>query len=408
MTEPGIVVVGASYAGLQMAATVRSVGYEGPVTLIGEESHAPYQRPPLSKQLLAGGMEPDALPLKPDSFYAQQDIRVLRNTRISAIDREQARVVTAGGEHIPYSVLGLATGARPRRLQLPGADADGVYLLRTLDDALRIRPALEPEARVVVIGGGFIGLETAATAVKRGCSVTVLEAGERLLARALSSRMASYVEERHRAAGAALRLGVRISGFRVRDGRATGVELDDGTVVEADVVVVGIGVEPNTELAGEAGIACDNGILVDRFGRTSDPAVFAAGDCACHRDWEGGPLRLESVQNANDQGRVAGAAMAGHPKPYQAVPWFWSDQYDFKLQMAGLAPGHDQVVLRGDMEEGRFSLFYLKEGALIAADSVNRPGEHMLARRLLAAGVTVTPGQLADTSVELKGLIPRP
>ncbi|MEX0729415.1 MAG: FAD-dependent oxidoreductase [Aquisalimonadaceae bacterium] len=407
MSDAGVVIVGASYAGLQMASTARALGYQGPIRLIGEESMAPYQRPPLSKQFLAGGMAASVLPLKSEDFYTQQGIELLPDARVVSIDRDRRVVETARGERIPYRWLGLATGARPRPLHVPDVDLDGVYELRTLEHARALRAALRPDAVVVVIGGGFIGLEAAATARGLGCRVTVVEAGDRLLARALSPRMASYLEARHRAEGIDIRLSSTAERIDNRGGRVGGVTLRDGTTLEADLVVVGIGVLPNSELAERAGIRCANGILVDRNGQSSDPSVFAAGDCACHAQWTGGPLRLESVQNANDQGRAAGAAIAGQPKPYGAVPWFWSDQFGIKLQMAGLSAGHDQVVMRGEMEEGRFSLFYFRQGVLIAADSVNRAGEHMAVRRLLAAAVPLRPEQAADAQADLKALVPR-
>lgn len=410
-TSQPLVIIGASYAGTQLAASARELGFDAPIMLIGDERHAPYQRPPLSKGLLTGKTTLEQLPLRGPSFFAENGIDLRLGLRATAIDTAARRVTFDDGGSLDYGWLALATGARCRQLQVPGAALQGVFDLRTLDDALRVSEALTQARRACVIGGGFIGLEVASALNARGADVTVIESQPRLLARVFPPAMSDYVAASHRRRGVTL-----LTGHGVRallggaGGRVEAVQLDDGTRIGCDMVVLGIGVLPNDELAAQAGIATGNGILTDALGRTSASGVLAAGDVANMAlpaiAAAGGParLRLESIQAANDGARAAASVLMGREQPFTSVPWFWSDQYDLKFQMAGLPLPGDQAVLRGDMAGDRFTLFYLRDGALAAAHSVNRPAEHMLSRRLIAAGVQIAPEQLADGSFDLKSL----
>lgn len=401
-----LVIVGASYAGTQLAATARELGFDAPIILLGEEGHAPYQRPPLSKGLLTGKTSVDALALRGPGFFADQAIDLQLGRRAKALDAAARTLTLDDDSTLGYGWLALATGARCRALPVPGADLDGIYNLRTLDDALRISDALAHTTRACVIGGGFIGLEVASALAARGASVTVVESQPRLLARSFPPLMSDYLAGAHRQRGVEVVLGRGVRALSGDAGRIRHVELDDGSRIACDMVVLGIGVQPNIELALEAGIACDNGILTDALGRTSAPQVMAVGDVAntLLPAVPGCPLRLrlESIQAANDGARAAASALAGSPQPFEGVPWFWSDQHKLKLQMAGLPMPGDQAVVRGEMQSDRFSLFYLRGGVLVAAHSVNRPAEHMLSRKLIAAGARIDPQQLQDESVDLK------
>lgn len=410
-----LVIVGASYAGVQLAASARELGFEAPIVLLGDEHHAPYQRPPLSKGLLAGKTAADQLALRGPDFYAQQGIDLRLGTRVTNVDLSSQRVQLADGHALDYGWLAFATGARCRPLPVPGADLDGVHQLRTLDDAVAVQAALGRSRRACVIGGGFIGLEVAAALTGAGASVTVVEGQPRLLARSFPAFMSDYVADAHRARGVTLELGRGVVAL-VGDaqGHVAAVRLDDGRQLECDLVVLGIGVLPNVELAEAAGIACDGGILVDALGRTSAPGVLAAGDVAnMALPSAAAPgtvrMRLESIQAANDGARAAASVLVGQPQPLTAVPWFWSDQHDLKFQMAGLPAPGDQAVLRGTPADHRFTLFYLREGRVAAAHSVNRPAEHMLARKLIAQGAAIPVEVLADPASDLKPFsIPRP
>lgn len=405
MSGAGIVIAGGSYAGLNAAVAARSAGYTGPVTLVGIEPHLPYQRPPLSKEFLRGGSEA-AQPLRPAAFFETSNIAVRSGNTVRAIDRAGKTLLLEGGATLPYDKLVLATGTRPRLLQVPGSDAAGILCLRTLDDAQAIAARLPTAQSVVVVGGGFIGLEIAASLRRMGKAVCVLESQQRLLSRALAPAMAEYIAGWHAREGVDIRYGAQVTRFHVSGGQVTAAELADGTVLAAGLVVVGIGVVPNQELAQEAGIACGNGVVVDAQCRTSDPDVYAAGDCTSHPNpFAEGLTRLECVQNATDQGRIAGANAAGGSSAYAAPPWFWSDQYEVKLQGTGISTGYDRVVQRGAMDTHAFSTFYFAGDRLLAVESVNKPGEHMLARRLLAGGIVPTDAQVADTGFELKQLL---
>lgn len=400
-----IVIVGAGQAGLQLVESLRKGGYDGALTLIGEERHPPYQRPPLSKKYLAGEFADERLWFRPLEHYAKLDVALRLDTRASALDRAARRVVLANGESLPYDGLALATGTRVRPLPVPGADLPCVRYLRGLDDAQALKTRLAAARRVVVIGGGFIGLEVAATARAQGCEVHVVETLTRLMARVMPPVVSDFFADLHRGRGVHLHCGAGVAG--IRDvGTHAHVALVGGATLEADLVVAGIGVLPNQELAADAGLACDNGIIVDEFARTSDPLIVAAGDCTLHRNLRfAQPHRLESVQNAVDQAKVAAATLLDRPQAYRDLPWFWSDQFDVKLQIAGLSAGHDHYVLRGAPSPAGFSVFYFAAGRLIAVDSLNRPADHMLARRLIAADITVTPAQASEPSFDLKSLL---
>ncbi|KQP49369.1 NAD(P)/FAD-dependent oxidoreductase [Pseudorhodoferax sp. Leaf274] len=403
-----LVIVGASYAGVQLAAAAREQGFDAPIVLLGDEAHAPYQRPPLSKGLLSGKTAVDQLALRGPDFYTEQNIDLRLGARATALDLAAQRVQLADGSHLDYGWLALATGARCRPLPVPGATLQGVHQLRTLDDALAVQQALGRSTRACVVGGGFIGLEVAAALTAAGAQVTVIEGQTRLLARSFPESMSDYVAAAHRQRGVTLELGRGVEALLGTAGHVESVLLDDGRQLGCDLVVLGIGVLPNVALAEAAGIACAGGILVDACGRTSEPNVLAAGDCA-NMALPQGRLRLESIQAANDGARAAASVLVGQPQPLTAVPWFWSEQHDLKLQMAGLPAHGDQTVLRGDMASDRFTLFYLRDGAVAAAHSVNRPAEHMLARKLIALRAQVPSEVLADPAADLKPFsIPQP
>ena len=402
MTE-SVVIVGGGQAGFQVAASLRAGGYAGAVRLIGTEPHPPYQRPPLSKALLLGKMERERLLFRQPAFYEAQAIELRLGETVTGLDRAARSVTVTNGEAVPYETLVLATGTRVRPLPVPGAELAGVVYLRTLDESEDLARRIAAAERVAVIGGGFIGLEVAAAARMLGKPVTVLEAAERLMGRVVAPVISTFYADLHRGRGVELVLDARIARLEGEGGRVRAVAMADGTRHAADLVVVGIGVLPNVELAIAAGLACENGIAVDAHGRTSDPAIFAAGECTRHPNrFAGGWARLESVQNAVDQGKAVAAAILGRPVPYDEVPWFWSDQYEVKLQMVGISTGHDQQVLRGSPASGQFSVCYFHGGRLQAIDSVNRPGDHMTGRKLLTAGTALTPAQAADESIELK------
>lgn len=402
----GLVIVGGSYAAMQIAASAREAGYAQPIRLVSEEPVLPYQRPPLSKGYLTGKFTPAALPLRAEAFYRDNRIETLLGQRAESLDLAARRVSLAGGGSLAFDRLALATGTRPRPLPLPGADLDGVLFLRSLADADRLRERLGGAGSIVVIGGGFIGLELASVAAAMGKPVVIVEAQERLLARGVSPQIAAFLADVHRSRGVALRLRSTVRDIRGANGRVQSVVCGDGETLAADLVLIAIGVVPNTELAGRAGLACQDGLVVDRFARTTDPLVVAAGDCTRHPSaFAGQLLRLESVQNAIDQAKTAGATLAGQEKPYESVPWFWSDQYELKLQMVGLVQGSDRHAVRGSLEQRRFSIFYFRSGRLVAIDSVNRAADHMLGRKLLALGRSPTPQQAADESFDLQTLV---
>lgn len=400
-----VVIVGAGQAGFQAAASLRSEGYAGRITLIGDEPHAPYQRPPLSKAYLLGKQDADALLLRPVPFYAEHRIDTLFGDTVTGIDRQARRLTLASGRQLDYGHLVLATGAAVRKLEAEGAELDGILYLRTREDSDALRAALSAADRVVVIGGGYIGLEIAAAARLAGCAVSVLEIAPRVMARTCAPVMSDFFTELHRGYGVEIALNTGAATIEGAAGRASAVVASDGRRFPADLVVVGIGIVPNVALAQGCGLAIGNGIKVDEHLRTSDPTIFAIGDCCEFPSvYAGTRVRLESVQNAVDQARAVAATIMGRGRPYDAVPWFWTDQYDAKVQMAGLSNGFDRTVLRGERGERRFSLFYFRSGRLIAVDSVNRGADYMAVRKILGAGHVVTPEEMADGSVDLKAL----
>lgn len=404
-SNTGMVIVGAGLAGLTVAETLRAEGYAAPVTLLGDEPRGPYHRPPLSKGYLLGETQEAQLVMRAPELLAKKDIALKVGASVTAIDRAARRLTLADGSTLDYAGLALCTGSRLRPLPLPGADARGVFGLRSLDDSRAIAAAMETAANVVVIGGGFIGLEVAAAARKKGKAVTVLEAADRLMARVVAPLISQFYLDLHTGNGAAIVLGAMVSELVTRDGAIRAVRTRDGREFPADLLVVGIGILANQELAQAAGLACDAGIVVDAFSRTGDAAIVAAGDCTARRMADGSLRRLESVQNATEQGKSAAFALLGREREFVATPWFWSDQYDVKLQMVGLGAGHDQAVVRGDPAARKFSVFYYRGDRLLAVDSLNQPAEHMTARKLLDKGVAPAPQQAADTGFTLASLL---
>ena len=399
---PPIIILGAGHAGGQAAASLRQEGCREGILMLGEEPSIPYQRPPLSKQYLAGQQGLEKVHLRPRKFYEERGIQVRTGARAEAIDRDAQALVLSGGEALPYSKLLLATGSRPRRLRVPGSDLPGIHYLRTIADADAIRAELAPGRKLAVIGGGYIGLEVAAVCIEAGLEVRVIEMESRILQRVAAPSMSKFYHGLHASRGASLHTGLKVSGF-AGEGRVRQV-LCGKQAFDADLVVIGIGILPNVELAAEAGLACDNGILVDDRCRTADPDIYAIGDCANHPN----PilnrrLRLESVPNAMEQARVAAANICGGDRQYASVPWFWSDQYELKLQMLGFSADGDLEAIRGDPAENRFVVFHLKDGALVAADAVNSPREFMLCKQLL--GRKLDAAALADPATDLKTLL---
>jgi len=403
MSDP-IVIVGASQAGLQVAESLRQDGYDGSLVLIGEETHPPYQRPPLSKALLTGETTEDRLVLRGPELLAKKNITLVTGARATAIDRAGRTVRLSDGRSLGYRGIALTTGGRPRTLPIPGAELDGIVTLRTIEDSRRIGAGIAQASAVAVVGGGFIGLEIAAAARKAGKPVVVLEALDRLLARSSAPFVSDFFLALHRAHGVDVRLGTQVTAF-TGTGRVDGVTTRDGATLPADLVVVGVGIVPNGELAHDCGIPCERGIIVDDCSRTDDPLVVAAGDCTARRLGDGSLLRLESVQNAIEQGKSAAAALLGRARPFTAAPWFWSDQYDVRLQMAGLSNGHDKIVVRGATADRRFSVLYFRGDKLLAVDSVNRAPDHIAARRLLDAGRSPTFAQAGDEAFALGSLL---
>lgn len=401
----GLVIIGASYAGVQSAATAREAGYAERIVLIGNEPDFPYQRPPLSKGLLLGKTSDAQLILRGERFFTSQGIELVLGRDVLSIDRRARRIELSEGVHYAYDTLVLATGSCARPLQIPGAGLEGVHYLRSLGDARALQAELQTANSIVVIGGGFIGLEVASAAVTLGKAVTILESAPRILQRGVSRVAADYLLDLHRGKGVRIVPGAQVDCLQGRAGRVVGVRYNQGQSADCDLVLVGVGGLPNEGLALRCGLSCDAGIVVDAFGRTSDPRIFSAGDCTSHPNrFAGRRLRLESVQNALDQGRATGSTVAGKPVPYTAVPRFWSDQYDCKLQMVGLSLDHSSHAVRGSLADGRFSVFLYKGDDLIGVDSVNSPADHVAGRKLLAADVSVRPEQAADPAFDLKGV----
>lgn len=394
--------VGAGHAAGQLVMSLRADSFSGPITVIGEESHIPYQRPPLSKQYLGGEVGLAKLYLRPVEWYRDAGVDLILGTTVIGIDRRAKTIVLSDGRTMEYDQLALTLGSRPRILPIPGADLPGVFYLRTIQDVDRIRERFSAGKRLALIGGGYIGLEVAAVAIKKGLAVTVLEMDRRVMSRVVAPVMSEFFEDLHRAAGVDIRTGVKVTGI-ARNDDSLSVCSGDGEDIEVDLVIIAIGIVPNVDLAAAAGLPTDNGILVDEYGRTSDPAIVAAGDCTNHPNpIYGRRVRLESVQNAMSQARVAAATLSGKPKPYTDVPTFWSEQYDLRLQIVGLSQGYDDIVVRGDPAARAFALFYLKDGVLIAVDAVNKPTEFMHCKRLVADRAQVAPDKLIDPAVPVQ------
>lgn len=401
--EQRIVIIGAGHAGVQLAASLREAGHSGPVSLITQEAELPYQRPPLSKDYVAAGSASEPLALRPESFYAEHDIDLIAGARVESIDRAACLVTLDTGAQLAYDRLVIATGARNRPLGCVGSELPGVYGLRTLDDARALQLRLAEARRVVVIGAGFIGLEFAAATRKRGLEVTVLEFAARPLGRAASKPLSGWFDAAHRNSGINLRCDEGVERIEAQDGRLL-VLSTAGHGYEADLVVYGIGVLPNTELAADSGLACENGVLVDACLRSSDERIYALGDCASFPlDAASERARLESVQNANDQARALALTLTGQPTKYRELPWFWSIQGEHRLQIAGLSKPTDDAVLLGEPETGKFSIALFRGGILAAVESVNRPADHISARKLLSSGTTITASML-EASASLKEL----
>ena len=397
-----IVIIGAGQAAAQAVATLSSEGFAGHVIVIGDEPYPPYQRPPLSKAYMAGDFVRERLFLKPDSFYAESNCELRLGITATVIDRGAKIVALSDGSTIAYDRLLLATGARFRPLPVAGAELPGVHYLRGIDDSDGLQRHLIAGAKLVVIGGGYIGLEVAAVARKHGLEVTVIEAMDRLMARTASPHISTFYKDLHDGHGVTIHLNAAAAACEGTS-RVDAVATSAGRVA-ADFVLAGIGVMPNCELAMEAGIQCENGITVDEFCQTSDPDIFAAGDCTCHPSIDGARVRLESVQNAIDQAKHAALAMLGKPAPYGEVPWFWSDQYDIKLQIAGVVRPGDVAVLRGNPASRKFSVFHLRNGVVAGVEAVNSAPDYIVGRRLIAARARVAQERIADITVAAKQL----
>ncbi|WP_245294786.1 NAD(P)/FAD-dependent oxidoreductase [Rhizobium rhizosphaerae] len=405
-----LVIVGGGQAGFALAARLRALGDLRPVTMLCAEASLPYQRPPLSKKYLLGEMALDRLQFRPEAWYRDNAIELRLSTRVAAIDRAAACVVLDDGERVGYDRLALATGATPRQLPSAiGGDLEGVFTLRDFRDADRLSQAMAvvkaAGRRALIVGGGYIGLEAAAVARLQGLDVTLIEMADRILQRVAASATSALVAALHRGRGVDLREGAALSRLEGRDGRVVAAHLADGTVLPVDLVIAGIGVAANDALAREAGLATGNGILVDAFGRTQDPAIYAMGDCALV-PFEDMAVRLESVQNAVDQAEAVAAHLAGSAEPYRPKPWFWSDQYDVKLQIAGFGLGHDETLTRPGAREGAVSVWYFRGGRLIAVDALNDAKAYVTGKKLIEMGVTPERVRLADPATDLKSLLP--
>ncbi|MGE0044605.1 MAG: NAD(P)/FAD-dependent oxidoreductase [Hyphomonadaceae bacterium] len=401
-----VVIVGAGQAGGEAAQRLRAGGYAGEITLIGEERYAPYQRPPLSKKYLSGEVEAEHLFLRPPALLEEEHIAFLPSTRAVWIDRANKRLRLEAGRELGYDTLILATGSRARKLPLPGADLRGVHLVRTIADIDAMKDAFTEDARLIVVGAGYIGLETAAVARKKGLDVLVLEAAVRPLARVTSPEMAGFFLDEHTAQGVRFALNVQPAIIK-GDVKARAVGLADGTEIETDIVVAGIGIAPETSLAQHAGLEVNDGIVVNRFMQTSDPAIYAIGDCTRRPlvHYPGRTARLESVHNAVEGAKIAAAMILGQTPPTEEAPWFWSDQYDLKLQIAGLSQGYDRIVERGSMKDRAFALVYYQGNRLIAVDAVNRPAEYLGVKRLIEKGASPPPERLADPNQTMKEIV---
>lgn len=405
-SSPQVVVIGASHAAVQLIVSLRQQGWRDKIIVISDEPHMPYQRPPLSKAFLAGDIGEDQLILRAATAYEKLDVEFVLGVAVTAIDTDNHQLSLSNGSKMPFTKLALCTGARARPLPIPGADLEAVHYLRSMNDVKGIQQSATKAKSATIIGGGYIGLETAASLNKLGIAVTVLETEDRLLKRVASEPISRFYQNLHQQKGVAIKLAtgaVAINGTSI----VTGVACADGTSIDTDMVIIGIGVIPNTELADKAGLTVDNGIVVNQYAQTSHKDIVAAGDCTNHPNPElNTTLRLESVPNATEQAKAAAASICGLKKAYAELPWFWSDQYEVKLQIAGISQGYNNLVVRGQINEDRsFSVFYLKDSTILAADCVNRPKDFMLAKKLILHGDPVDPKDLANDSTDLKTLI---
>lgn len=399
----GMVIIGAGHAAGQAAASLRQEKYEGDITIIGDEPHVPYQRPPLSKQYLSGEQGLDRVYLRPEKFYADKNITLKLGVTATAIDPAAQTISLDDGDTVEYEKLIIATGSRARILNIDGSDLGGIHYLRTIADVDAIRAEMQPGKSLVIVGGGYIGLEVASVGVEAGLTVHVLEMEERILQRVTTPEMSAYYHNLHTTRGVNIHTSTGVTGF-AGDGQVQQVLCGDGVAFDADLVIVGIGIIPNVELAEAAGLTCDNGIVVDDHCRTSDANIYAAGDCTNHPNpLLNRRLRLESVPNAMEQARVCASNMLGGDKVYSAMPWFWSDQYELKLQMVGFSADHDTQVVRGNMDDNQFAVFYLKDGLVVSADAVNSPKEFMVCKQLVGKPADVQALQNPDT--DLKALL---
>jgi len=406
MASSQIVIAGAGHAGGSAAAMLRQLGWVGAITVVGEEPLPPYQRPPLSKAWLKGEADAESLALRPAVFYEEANITLRLNTKVTGLDRAAKTVTLSTGERLTYDFLILALGARARRLPLPGMDLENVLELRTAADADKLKAVLGPGKRLAVVGGGYIGLEAAASARALGAEATIIEREPRVLARVACEILSNFFQDFHRSQGVEIELNAGVEALEGKDGRVTGVRLADGRVISCDAALVGVGAVSNEELGRDAGILCDGGIVVDLAARTSDPSIFAIGDCTKR------PLplyertmRLESVPNALEQAKQAASAICGKPAPAPEVPWFWSDQYDLRLQIVGIPFDATAIVVRGDVAAGKFALFHITDdGTVRAVEAVNAPPEFMGGRRIIQRGVKLTPERIADTSITMQTL----
>ena len=406
MTGTGerIVIAGAGHAAGQVVATLRQHKFAGRIVLVGDEPWLPYQRPPLSKKFLAGEIPSERLYFKPESFYDDPQIEIHLQTRVTAIDRDAKMLRIDGGDDIGYDKLVLALGSRARHLNIEGADLEGVHYLRSISDVAGIRGALDDGRRLVIIGAGYIGLEVAAVTRTLGHDVTVVEMADRVMSRVVSPEISDFYQIQHTNQGVKLRLGTTVAALRGRK-RVEGAETGDGEIIPADLVVVGIGIVANTELADDAGLQVDDGIVVDDHCQTSDADIYAVGDCTWHPNpVYGRSLRLESVHNAVEQAKTAASNLCRMESRYAQVPWFWSDQYDLKLQIAGLSEGYDDVVIRGNPAEKSFACLYLRDSRLIAVDAVNAPRDFVQSKALIAEGTIIASDKLANVEESLKDL----
>lgn len=398
-----VVIVGAGHAAGQACASLRQEGWQGRIVLIGDEPYLPYQRPPLSKKFLQGEFEEHRLFVKPEAFYQQQNIECHLGVRAIRIDHEKRQVATDDGKFFDFDRLIIATGATPRKISIPGIDVDGVCELRSMGDALDLRARLSANSKLVIIGAGYIGLEVAATARALGASVTVVEAADRVLSRVTGPEMSRFFQNLHREQGVDIRLGETVTEFQSKDGVLTACRLSNGEILQATIAVVGVGVTPNVSIAEQAALPVKNGIVVDEYARTIDPQIYAIGDCSNHPSaLLDRRIRLESVPNALDQAKTAAAAICGKDKPYNQTPWFWSDQYDVKLQTAGLCEGYDQLLFRGDPAAHKFSASYLKGDVLIAVDAVNSPADFLPAKKLIADKAQINRAKFDDPEIPYK------